>query len=546
MQKINKRSILVSALLILIIHTHLYSGELNRSDDLAPYTSYVKACLDILMEHGVDRYGDVHAPILVSILDVETRTCPPIPEKLDEYFRVTRRDRRSPGGSNLLTDQPTLKTMYALSDFTGNNDYAAFADRYSSYAMKNLVDEQGFFWWGWHRHYDVFKDSMEGHNPNMAKWGKNVIPHEVHAMNGITWDRLWALDQGAVTKEIEAIWTWHVINKESGEINRHGDGNKGCDFTMSGGAFIEAFAFMNSQTKDRQWLDRARLVADYYWKRKDPKTNLLPERPNAGKKRFDGGSFVTSITGLYCHSLLKAYEMTEETSFRDHALAYLKAYAKLGFDEKSGKFWGALQMDGTPIPGPRVYTKNIDSADGYAAAQPRGYLDLWEPYVAGYQYPIYTAQVYAYAYQLTDDPDMLRAAKRFAAWIDKTPPGTIETENTWYRSYSEGPGRKGTYAGKYGRTISFLLHLFVVTGERQYLDNARTLADTAIEKLYHNGLFRGHPAKPYYEAMDGVGYLLYALLELDQVLKDPKAVVAQKTIVVINGERKTVLDLDNW
>lgn len=514
----NRRSILILTLLVLISHTNLNSREHNMSDDLDSYAFYVKECLDILMEHGVDKYGDVHAPILVSILDVETYTCPRVPEKLDEYFRVTRGERRSPGGSNLLTDQPTLKTMYALSDITGNKEYAAFADRYSGYVMKNLFDDQMFFWWGWHRHYNVFKDSWEGHNPNMAKWGKNVIPHEIHAMDHIAWDRLWAVDKGAVTNEIEAIWNWHIINKESGEINRHGDGNKGCDFTMSGGAFIEAFTFMYSQTKDWKWLDRAILVTNYYWKRKDPKTNLLPERPNAGMNRFDGSSFVTSTPGLYCHSLLKAYEMTKENIFRDHAHAYLKAYAKFGYDETSGKFWGALQMDGTPIPGPRVYTDNIDSENGYAAAQPRGFLDLWEPYVAGYQYPIYTAQVYAYAYQLTDDPDMLHTAKRFAAWIKKTPPGTIETENTWYRAYSEGPGRKGTYAGKYGRTISFLLHLHAVTGEKIYLDDARALADTAIEKLYHNGLFRGHPAKPYYEAMDGVGYLLYALLELDQVL----------------------------
>jgi len=42
--------------------------------------------------------------------------------------------------------------------------------------MKNLVDEQGFFWWGWHRHYDVFTDSKKGHNPNRAKWGENIFP----------------------------------------------------------------------------------------------------------------------------------------------------------------------------------------------------------------------------------------------------------------------------------------------------------------------------------------------------------------------------------
>ena len=86
MQKTNKRSILVSLLFVLIAYSYMHSGEPKKPDDPVPYASYVKECLDILVEHGVDRYGDVHAPILVSILDIETRACPPIPEKLDEIF----------------------------------------------------------------------------------------------------------------------------------------------------------------------------------------------------------------------------------------------------------------------------------------------------------------------------------------------------------------------------------------------------------------------------------------------------------------------------
>jgi len=46
--------------------------------------------------------------------------------------------------------------------------------------------------------------------------------------------------------------------------------------------------------------------------------------------------------------------------------------------------------------------------------------------------------------------------------------------------------------------------------------------------------------------VDGVGYLLYALLELDQVMKDPKAVAARKAIVVGTGDKQTVMALDNW
>ncbi len=292
------------------------------------YDRYVEECLDTLMEHGTDRYGKTNTPILVSILDVDSRSCPSDPPALDEYVRVTRRARRAPGGSNLLADQPLLKTMYALSAATGKNQYREFADRYAGYVMTNLVDDKGFFWWGWHRYYDVHRDLTLGADYHLATDGT----HEIHANHAIAWDRLWAVNQDAVKKEIEAIWQWHVVDKATGEVNRHGDGTRGCDFSMSAGAFIEAFCFLYGKTGEQSWLDRARLLADYYWTRRNMDTNLIPERPNAGAFRFDGGCFTTSVTGLHCHSLLLAYEMTGETVYRDHALAYLKAYARYGYE----------------------------------------------------------------------------------------------------------------------------------------------------------------------------------------------------------------------
>ena len=73
----------------------------------------------------------------------------------------------------------------------------------------------------------------------------------------------------------------------------------------------------------------------------------------------------------------------------------------------------------------------------------------------------------------------------------------------------------GVYAEDYARAISLYVHLYRATDETHYLDLASTLAEDAVRKLYHNGLFRGHPAKPYYETTNGVGLLLYALLELE-------------------------------
>jgi len=46
-----------------------------------------------------------------------------------------------------------------------------------------------------------------------------------------------------------------VVDKATGEVNRHGDGARGCDFSMSAGAFIEAFCFLHGKTGERSWLD---------------------------------------------------------------------------------------------------------------------------------------------------------------------------------------------------------------------------------------------------------------------------------------------------
>jgi hypothetical protein len=532
----NNNGIAVCAILALFLLILAQSCESDMVRERKTYGELVQECIDLLIEHGTDTYGHIHAPVLVSIIDVDSLICPSNPQPLDEYFRVTRRGRRNPAGANLLFDQPLLKTMHFLTHVTGSDAYTTFAHRYEKYYLTNLIDEKGFPWWGWHRHYDVYRDVIEGHHGNH---------HEIHAIHAIDWAGLWEVEPDTVRGIIDAIWQWHVVDKQTGEIDRHDSGKEPvCDFSMSAASYIEAFAFMFTKTRDQIWLDRAKFLADYYWYRRNPDTGLFPERPNAGAERFDGSSFVTSITGLHCYSLFRAYELTGEESFRDYAVTYLKAYAKYGYDEKTGKFWGALQLDGKPIPGPRLQTVHIDSAGGYGASQPRGHLDLWEPYVAGYQYPIYTAQAYAYAFELTNEIEFMRAAERFAAWIDKTPPGMIETGNTWYSDYSEGVGRQGTYADKYGRTISFFLHLYVLTGEGGYLDNARAMADSAIDKLYYKGLFRGHPAKPYYEAIDGVGYLLYALLQLDQVVSEPASVIENRKIVV--GAQKLEMPLTNW
>ena len=80
----------------------LESGLEPNDVEKRPYAEYVAECIDLLIEHGTDRYGKVRSPVLMSILDVRTRACPESPLPFDERFRVIRRGRRAPDGAKTI------------------------------------------------------------------------------------------------------------------------------------------------------------------------------------------------------------------------------------------------------------------------------------------------------------------------------------------------------------------------------------------------------------------------------------------------------------
>ncbi len=498
--------------------TVLSSGITPAEVQNRRYLSYVTEALDTLMIHGTDRYGSsTNDKLLVSVMDVRTKDVV-TPQVTDAPWRVDRYERRSPNGHNFLHDQDTLRVLRNVSIITGDGKYAQFAEDYTQ-AATALIDSNGMFWWGWHRHYDVTTDQKTGHINNY---------HEIHSINHPDWAYLYSVNPQGTQAEIEQIWQRHVVNKTTGEINRHDDGQAGKSFLMSSGAYIEAFAAAYVKTNDSTWLDRAKLLAEYNWNKRNTTTNLLAGTPNE-TLRWDGFRATPTLAGLYAPSLLNAWQITGDTTFRDQALAYLKAYADHAYDQNTGSFWASLMLDGTPVPGPRL---NDGSYDQY---EPRGHVDLWQPYVAGYEHPIAAAQAYALAYKLTGDADMLSAAEKWATLILANFPANVTLQDAWYDGYSDAYAAHGAHAEGYARGILFFLDLNEATGLETYLTSAQTIADEAIANLWYEGIFRGHQAKPYYEAVDGVGLLMDALVRLDQ------AVVPEPTAAVMIGAGASAL-----
>jgi hypothetical protein len=466
------------------------------------YRLVVREFLEELLEHGTDRYGPEHTPMLMSIIDLRTKESPQVPDLYDGFIRSEGRlHRRNPGGADLWDDQALLRTLYALSELSGVPKYREAADAYVEAYFARAKKPNGLLAWGSHIFYDAYTDAPGGDQDGAG-------PHETLVLCP-EWAEMSRAAPDAVRSQIEGMWDWHLVDGSTGLFNRHDDRQRGCDFAFFGGELVFAFAHLYSITDDPDHLAWAERVMDNHWNARNRDTNLAPDATSTGD-RYDASHSFTTLSGPHAAQLLKAYDATGHERFRNVALAYIRAYDEYAWDEDAGRYHAMLQLDGTPVA-------QEPKRPGYDAWKPTGYVDIWRAVMYSYEFPLIAAQTAVYAYEVTRDAAALDSARHWAVNIrQELPPNA---GRRWGDELLEAlPELKrtgGTYAENYGRAISFFLGLHRATGDDADLETAQELADEAIEKLCtEDGWFRGHPAKPYYESTDGVGYLLYALLEL--------------------------------
>ena len=472
------------------------------------YRQCVRACLDNLLRFGTDRYGPVQTPMLMSVIDVLKNEAPREPLLLDGWVRGEERPgRRNPGGCDLWEDQPLLHALLQYSAVSGDARYRQAAEAYIQAFFERARKPNGLLAWGSHLFYNAYTDRIDD--------DRHGNPHEI-LVHLAEWDAMWAVAPEGVRREIDGIWTWHIVNKNTGQHNRHDDAAPGFDFAFSGGSFAHAFAFLYCQTRDRTWLERAKLVANWHWSHRHPQTNLVPDAPSTGD-RYDAKHCLTTVAGPHATALLRCFEITREPFFRDVAVAYVKAWLKYAWDERAGRFYAALQLDGTPVP-------EKAKRPGYDAWMPTGHADTWPSTMYSYEFALAAAQTCVYAYELKRDAELLAGARKWARHIRAGLPPAVgqRWRKELYAAMPEAEQKGGAYADGYGRAIAFFVHLHQATGDRADLDTARQLADEALGKLSENGWLKGHAGKPYYEATDGVGTLLCALLELSEAAARPR------------------------
>ena len=162
------------------------------------------------------------------------------------------------------------------------------------------------------------------------------------------WAEMYRIDPAATRQEIDQIWNWHVMDKQTGANNRHDSDGTG-DFAFSSGSFSLAFAFMYSVSGEQHYLDKARLLSDWHWQARGEQTGLVPDSPY-GEGLWNGEHSFTEVTGCYATQLLRSYELSGDPVFRDRAIGMIKAYEKHGWDERSRNYFAMLRVDsGQPI-----------------------------------------------------------------------------------------------------------------------------------------------------------------------------------------------------
>lgn len=495
------------AALLLLFSALAQAPEAPAPPSAERYRAAALTMLDNLLEHGTDHYGPMHTPMIMSVIDIRTESSPENPEVFDGMIRSEGRlHRRNPAGADLWDDQPLLRTLYLASEITGDKKYSVAADAYIRVYFERARKPNGLLSWGTHIYYDAYKDAPGGDQDGAG-------PHEILVLCPL-WDRMWKVAPEAVRQEIELIWEWHMVDRVTGEHNRHDDKSHGCDFAFSGGEFAYAFAWLFSQTKDLKHLEWARIAAGRHWNTRNSATNLAPDAPATGD-RYDAHHCFTTLSGPHAALLFKCFDVTGDHWFQEVALSHVKAWNKYAWDTAAGEYWGMLTLDGQPV-------KSQEKGEGYDVWKPTGYTDVWRTVMFSYEFPDIAAQTAVDAFERTGEAEALVIAQNWARAVRKHLPPSDGYR--WKKELLEALPMSaqigGTYAESYGRYASFFLHLHHATGNPADLETAGALADEALAKLTDtNGWLRGHPAKPYYESTDGVAYLLYALLELAEYPK---------------------------
>lgn len=218
---------------------------ISQEHDNSCYLNVVKGYADAMISNGRDVYGPEHTPLFASVLKRETLT---IGSKADfSSIEGVRKNDRSIGGANPLTDVELYHILYSLSDITENGLYAEEADKSLKYFFAHCQSPvTGLMAWGEHLYWDFEHEACGYGKENQDFHECSVWPF---------WERCYQLAPEACWSFAIGEWDHQIADKQTGHFSRHARWSEhgpfsGFEFPRYAGQMIERWVIAYSRPEN--------------------------------------------------------------------------------------------------------------------------------------------------------------------------------------------------------------------------------------------------------------------------------------------------------
>jgi hypothetical protein len=450
------------------------------------YLAVVRKAADAILAEGLDTHGPVKSAMILSVLDAKTGK--PLEKLPKAPTGVRSGDRSPPFGSNANIQQDLYRTLDELSRITGD-------DRYRKASHAALIDflrlaqspTTGLLAWGEHMSWDCLNDKAAASTP------ADKLIHEPKR-DLLYFDLLYEAEPEKMLKYARGLWDHQIADQKTGDFSRHAaydkhDPRRGFDFPKEGGYFIDTWARAYEKSKDPVYLTAIQVLAKRFLGRMNDR-NLLDFDSSGAEERKN------TCIPLWMPAL--ALECTEAAPRVDAETAeLLRALA-----ERQDRGFLSLPHDPSTVERGFVYCVYTDSGKLRPRYGTEGYSRHW-----GMGYGVNTTAMFAL--QCYAVGDVLHSDGHDELVVDAA---------DLYATVLPDAAATDIWAGEYGMAIFTEIAAFRLTGDKQYLDAAKTLADRALADLWPTGavLPRASTKTAHYEAIAYSDTLLLSLLALHE------------------------------
>ena len=493
--------------LILLTATFFFSISHISGQSGTDYSTHLKNHFQKLITSGTDTYGANPTPVWMSSLDPMTGQYPENDQRPDSIPQRVYLDRSvsAPKGATAYWDIPNFAAAFELSRLSGDSSYREAAKQYLNFYLENCKAENGIILWGNHYYYDAFQDQCvkfkSSETPQPVDFNTETGDLYEARPFAPVWDILWDIDPILTEKHLRQTIKGHIVDIETGEFNRHADGERGYAFIEYGGLLCYSLAWLYEKTWDTSLLDLADRIINYTYEHRNETTGLLENSPT--QDRWDKYTATTEV-GLWAGYVLKASKKVPEKLGRQWQTLASRSLARwliYGWDETAGLYYGGLNInDGLPYEPQPDYPY-----------QPDKHSDIFNPLFPTHNYPMQLAEATVDMYLITKNAFYETHAKNWLRHIQKQ----VKERNPLDLLYAEN----------YARIIHFLKSYQAVFKDSESKQLMQELASEALANLYleEAGMFRSHTGESRYDAVDGVGLLVLVLLEIEYVFESKYA-----------------------